>query len=1235
MVNGKKIIAICISRPTDERNQIMVEQLNNMSKEKGYGIIVYNLISDIYDQYELNNQVIQMIDTINYDYVDAVVVIKDHLITDEMVDRIIENAAAENKPRILVRGTHDNAFSIRYQGDRCFEAIMRHVIECHQCKNVYFMAGIEGADYTEKWIEIYRKVLEENGLAFDERKIGYGGYWSGPTVETIEKWREKWIDKGLTPDAIVCANDLMALAVCDKLEKMGYLVPENIIVTGFEGFLQAKYHHPRITTGEIEYDTTCDIVMEVLDSSFSTGEFYKMNVSQQYILEVYQSCGCKMASTDNLKMMNRLYDSLASTIENQSYIFKLAGRTTEADNIEDVSKILSEYVSPYAYIALREGLFENDKSYERVDFDDTLDVITNSIPLRSGQKKMFPYGVFLPNYEMIDQCDKLLSVYPVTYDEKLYGYFIVTDGMDAKTVNVVNTIVNLTNVSMNMVKRNYQFRLANENLSESYIRDSLTGLYNMKGFSKLVEERYFSVDDGSNLILFSYDINRLRSINEGFGHEEGDSILINFAEIIRANTSSEDIVARYGVDEFLIAVITKEDVDYTVYKLINGIETNLHNYNMTNDKIYSLSVCNAHIVGNPKTTEELELLIKEVLKIKRINKKTNSDSNNIKVSANEKEDYEILDTVLRENKLRYMFQPLVDAGTGEIFAYEALMRTADGYHMSPVRMIELAMKYNRLSDIEHLTMYNVFDYVSSHKELFKGKKVFVNSIVTNSLNKEETDLLFEKYRDILDKMVVEITEHTDVSEEKYQGINNYLGKFNVQVAIDDYGTGYSNTARILRHQPDYVKIDRLLINGIQSDYKKQHFVENIIEYAHGNGFLAIAEGVETSVELKTLICMGVDIVQGYYTGRPSFEVVDKINDNVKKEIIRYVENSTTGTVRLSFIGGDIREIDLEDFTVSRFNEICITAENVKIKGIADNFREVNVKFEKNKDYEVTLENVALNPTHVDNVIAIGENSHVHLIIKGDVKLSDGGILVPETSSLTISGDGHLSVNGVVENGFCIGGDYKHSYGNITIDLPNGINLHVEGENGIAIGGGFNDNNASIEINNTKLAIDAADVKAVGIGTAFADAFVRITRSAMDMDIRGRFCCAIGSIDGNAEVTLHDTELNIVSSGDAITGLGSISASNGCLNVFNSKVGIELTGKEGCCIGAFSGETIVSIVDSDYKFRCEGASMLCLGTRKKTGSIAVINSREDIYYSSADYTAYGALEDKINIQLLRS
>ena len=133
----------------------------------------------------------------------------------------------------------------------------------------------------------------------------------------------------------------------------------------------------------------------------------------------------------------------------------------------------------------------------------------------------------------------------------------------------------------------------------------------------------------------------------------------------------------------------------------------------------------------------------------------------------------------------------------------------------------------------------------------------------------------------------EAEEQTEADDKTLADMKSGYEKMGIETAVDDYGTGYSNIVNLLRYMPNYVKVDRMLLSGIQDNPQKQHFVKDIVIFAHENHFQVLAEGVETSEELETVIKLGVDLIQGYYTARPNPDILGRIDSNIEEEICRY------------------------------------------------------------------------------------------------------------------------------------------------------------------------------------------------------------------------------------------------------------------------------------------------------------------------------------------------------------
>jgi hypothetical protein len=262
-------------------------------------------------------------------------------------------------------------------------------------------------------------------------------------------------------------------------------------------------------------------------------------------------------------------------------------------------------------------------------------------------------------------------------------------------------------------------------------------------------------------------------------------------------------------------------------------------------------------------------------------------------------------------------------------------------------------------------------------------------------------------------VVIEMTEETNLTSEEIDEMKKRYERLGIQIAVDDYGSGYSNVSNLIQYMPDYVKIDRSLISDIHDKPQKQFFVREIISFCHENNMLALAEGVETSEELKTVIDLGIDLIQGYYTAKPSPKLIESIAPELVDEICG--RESDEGKTR-RYVAGRSNRVSLNGLVREGFGEIVIGEDtpvyrDVTIVGTPGVQTGISISVADGFKGEITLENAALSGRGDGGpAIDIGEDTTIKLIIKGENALKNGGIRVPEFSELEIEGKGNLAID---------------------------------------------------------------------------------------------------------------------------------------------------------------------------------------------------------------------------------
>lgn len=242
---------------------------------------------------------------------------------------------------------------------------------------------------------------------------------------------------------------------------------------------------------------------------------------------------------------------------------------------------------------------------------------------------------------------------------------------------------------------------------------------------------------------------------------------------------------------------------------------------------------------------------------------------------------------INEELVTYYFQPLFSARTGKVKAYEALMRVNLPLLNNPEMVMRIAREEGTLYEIERMTMFKAvgsFIELRNRGIVDKDALLFVNSIANQHMSLEDEMEFNACFGKFLKQIVLEITEEEalDYDALKHKKIaSGFGGAF----ALDDYGSGYNNEKNLLELAPKYIKVDISIIRDIDTDPDKQQLVENIVTYAHQRDMKIVAEGLETPEELRKVLELGVDLLQGFYLAKPE-AVPGKISEEALEVIIR-------------------------------------------------------------------------------------------------------------------------------------------------------------------------------------------------------------------------------------------------------------------------------------------------------------------------------------------------------------
>ena len=566
------------------------------------------------------------------------------------------------------------------------------------------------------------------------------------------------------------------------------------------------------------------------------------------------------------------------------------------------------------------------------------------------------------------------------------------------------------------------------------------------------------------------------------------------------------------------------------------------------------------------------------------------------LTEEERADREEVRRILDENLLTYYFQPIVRAEDGEIYSYEALMRSNSGKKIPPLTIIRYANSLGRIRDIEKATFLNVLKRVDEDPQLFENKRVFINSIPGVKLTREDDELVEEKLKAHSEQIVVELTEQAELEDEQLEGLKTRLRSLGTGIAVDDYGTGYSNVSNLLRYMPDCVKIDRSLLSEIQNSAQKQHFVRNIIEFCHENKILALAEGVETRDELQTVIRLGADLIQGFYVARPSAEVLTSIDSAMKMEICRFHRERMDGISDHVYVAGMTTRVMMnnlikEDKTTIIIGDKDSTCRDITIAGSPNVSSNIHIEVMEGYDGSVTLENVMLSNQKQRPCIRMAENSKMRLHLVGENRLDGGGILVPESAELTLEGDGNLRLmlNGTDIYG--IGNAQDKGHGTIEFYQDGEVTIEANGKNIIGIGSGYG---GKTRINKGKFSLYLSGSSGVGIGSLYGMDKLVFAECDMFIDNAFREGICVGNMKASSRIEIRESLFRCTSSGTRAVVLGSISGEYVELIMHDMSIHLNVRADSSAALGSLEGTSMIEIDSSAVRYKGAGREGFVFG-----------------------------------------
>lgn len=444
--------------------------------------------------------------------------------------------------------------------------------------------------------------------------------------------------------------------------------------------------------------------------------------------------------------------------------------------------------------------------------------------------------------------------------------------------------------------------LEKHNIEYERDHDVLTALLNQRGFEDKLVPLFDEPNTLKKAALIVWDLDNLKYVNDTYGHTTGDIYIKKFAECLHRFDSDVICSARRSGDEFLTFLYgfnTEDEVSAQIRRIWDDIDNGY--IQVSNERKYKLRV-SAGIAWYPRNSDNYDKLFQfadfAMYTVKNSRKGTIQvfDHDLYQQDKILLQGQEAFNNLVENRLVSYMLQPIFSVSAGKIYGYEMLMRSEMEYFRSPLDILRMAHSQSRLYDIEVTTWFEAmksFAALSKTGAIPNDCKVFINSISNQLMHPELNDVFKNIYSEYLSRIVCELTEEEQSNPQLTSRKVSVMKDWGAMTALDDYGCGYNSDAVLLEVSPDIVKIDISIVRGIDKDENRQSLVKNLLDYTKKRGIIVLGEGVETREEMETLVELGVELIQGYYLAKPSYEaavISDRIIGEMNEAYKRYLDN---------------------------------------------------------------------------------------------------------------------------------------------------------------------------------------------------------------------------------------------------------------------------------------------------------------------------------------------------------
>ncbi len=568
---------------------------------------------------------------------DGVVLVKNTFVSSQNgLPKIFDDVYTYNIPCVCIDSFDARYVNITSDERASIYALVEHMIKEHNCRKFGYVSGIQIGTDAKLRYEGFINALNDNGIQFENRFFKEGNYEYKSGVEAAKQFAE--CEDGL-PECIVCANDQMAVGVYTELKRRGIKIPKHVRLTGIDYDFVSRVISTRLTTIKRQQYQKGLKAIDILHhyEDYKPGDNFVLPIA----LSIGETCGCKCKDENH----NDVDDALAVDRYEQAELTQyIKNMTVSFMSKKEYSSLIQE-MRYFAYMMKPKELYlcmniHNNAKIDYTDFagrlssaagdkadsdysDEILNVIScqNGESVRSGDK--FARTDLFPPVANMGRPGVTYYFVPVHFMNENFGYAILGESGDLMRNDYFPNWVNAVSSAFENTRKIDLMGQMIDVLDKMWIYDTLTGIYNRAGFFKLSEPIVNDcIQKDLPVCVIFLDVDGLKSVNDNLGHDAGDCLIKDVANILKGVKKHGEIIMRYGGDEFVLMAAGYDESK--AEETIRNIEVAMNALNERADHPYVVEASAGYRITYIKDAGEINSIIedadKEMYKKKYIKK---------------------------------------------------------------------------------------------------------------------------------------------------------------------------------------------------------------------------------------------------------------------------------------------------------------------------------------------------------------------------------------------------------------------------------------------------------------------------------------------------------------------------------------------------------------------------------------------------------------------------------------